>query len=347
MKVLVTGGAGYIGSHMTYLLIEQGYQVIVVDDLSTGFKQLIHPQSQFVNCDFSDQNKISQIIQSEKPTALFHFAGSVRVDESMTNPELYYLNNTFNSLKLFQCCSQNGLKNIIFSSTAAVYGDSPLDLEKTIPLEKITPAKIAESSPLCPKSPYGYSKMMTEQILKDMSRVHDLKYGILRYFNVAGCKNSAGIGQLTENANHLIKVAAETACNKRSQMTIWGANYNTPDGTGVRDYIHVEDLVAAHLLLLEHLITGKSDNKSNSGVFNLGYGHGYSVREVITAMQKVSSNPFKVIEGPPREGDIASSIADSTKARTTLNWKPRFDNIEMICKSAYDWETRVPGPVSE
>jgi UDP-glucose 4-epimerase len=332
MKVLVTGGAGYIGSHTAHQLVEAGHQVTVLDNLYSGFEWAVPEQARFVRGDISDAALVQRVIRGEKPEdkidAIVHFAAHIEVPESVTDPLKYYRNNTVGSQILIQTAFAEGIRKMIFSSTAALYGDAQTPL-------------VNEESPIAPLNPYGTSKWMTEMILRDLSKATALggdafRYVALRYFNVAGARLDSKIGQSTPRATHLIKIACETAIGKRDKMFIMGTDYPTPDGTGVRDYIHVEDLARAHLLALEYL-----DRGGDSDIFCCGYGHGYSVRQVIDTMKKVSGVDFKVEEGPRRPGDSSMIVADSSKIRRILRWTPQCDDLALICKTALDWEKKL------
>lgn len=319
-KILVTGGAGYIGSHTTSALILAGHEIVIVDDLSTGFASLIHPQAKFYKTTILDTKKIEEILINEKISGVIHFAAKIIVPESIEKSTEYYLNNTGGVLSILQACKNAGVKNIVFSSTAAVYGNNSLDM-------------VTENSPLAPMNPYGHSKLMSEQIIRDAEIEFGLKSIILRYFNVAGASESLKLGQLSPKATHLIKIASETACGKRPSMSITGTDYQTPDGTGIRDYIHVEDLADIHVLAINNLFDG-----GNSEIFNCGYGKGFSVKEVIETIKKVSGKDFFVTHAPRRPGDTEKLVADSTKLRQKLNWFPKRDSLETICRSAYLFE---------
>ena len=318
--ILVTGGAGYIGSHTTEALIEAGFEVIVVDDLSTGYERLLHPKARFYIYNVLETEKITSIMKNECISAVVHFAAKIIVPESISEPLNYYRNNTMGVLSLLEACKASSIKNIVFSSTAAVYGNASMEL-------------ITESSPLAPINPYGSSKLFSETLIRDSEIEFGLKSVVLRYFNVAGASASGKFGQLSKNATHLIKIASEAACGKRDSMSITGTDYPTPDGTGVRDYIHVEDLADVHVLALKYLLNG-----GESEIFNCGYGHGSSVREVVDMVKKVSGVNFKAIEADRRPGDAAQLVADSTKVRRILNWSPKRDSLELICRSAYEFE---------
>lgn len=322
-KILVTGGAGYIGSNTVNKLISKGFEVVIVDDLSTGFEQLIHLSATFINCNILDCQKMTTIMQSEKPLGVIHFAAKIVVPESINDPLKYYHNNTAGLISTLEACKQQNIKNFVFSSTAATYGNA-------------SNALIDEKTPTNPLNPYGFSKLFSEQIIKDSEIAFGLKSIIFRYFNVAGASQDLKYGQRTKVATHLIKIASEAALLKRQNMQITGTDYPTFDGTGIRDYIHVEDLADAHVLAIEHLLNG-----GQSDLFNCGYGHGYSVREVINTMKKVSAVDFRVIEADRRAGDAAQLIANSTKLKSTLNWIPKLDDLEIICKTALEHERRL------
>jgi UDP-glucose 4-epimerase len=323
MSVLVTGGAGYIGSHMVWQLVDAGEEVVVLDNLTTGFRWAIAPEAKLVTGDIGDEPLLAQIIAEHKVDAIIHFAGSIVVPESVTNPLAYYLNNTVKSRALIAAAVKAGVRNFIFSSTAAVYGTPAM-------------APVAEDAPLLPESPYGRSKMMTEMMLADTTVAHDFRYVALRYFNVAGADPKGRTGQSTRGATHLIKVASETALGKRPSITVYGTDYPTPDGTCVRDYIHVTDLVAAHSEALQHLRAG-----GKSLVANCGYGRGYSVLEVLDTVKRVSGRDFTVILGPRRPGDAVAIVASPALIMAEFNWKPRHDDLTEIVGSALAWETAL------
>lgn len=323
MKVLVTGGAGYIGSHTTQKLLDAGYEVVVYDNLSSGFAEAVPGAAKLIVGDILDFHNLSRVIQEESISAIIHFAAKLIVPESLKKPLEYYENNTIGVWSLAKACSVTGVKKVIFSSTAAVYGDAGrCDL-------------ISEDTPVKPLNPYGYSKLMSEQILHDMDKVSGLKSVCLRYFNVAGAAANGENGQRTKDATHLIKVACEAACGIRSSVAIFGSDYSTPDGTGVRDYIHVEDLADVHVLALRYL-----ENGGSTQILNCGYGHGFSVREVIDAIKKVSGSSFVVKNEPRRLGDAGHIVADPSKIKQLFGWIPKKDNLELICLSAYNWEKR-------
>ncbi|HEU4985904.1 MAG TPA: UDP-glucose 4-epimerase GalE [Rhizobiaceae bacterium] len=323
MAVLVTGGAGYIGSHMVWELLDKGEEVVVLDRLSTGFDWAVPDAAELVVGDIGDQDLVREVLRSRKIDAIIHFAGSIVVPESVSDPLGYYLNNTVKSRALIECAVECGVPHFIFSSTAAVYG---------------TPAQIPvkEDAGLQPESPYGTSKMMTEMMLRDTAAAHDFAYAALRYFNVAGADPGMRTGQSSKGATHLIKVACEAATGKRPFMEIYGTDYPTPDGTCIRDYIHVSDLVAAHYLALGHLRAGKG-----SIVANCGYGNGASVREVIGAVKKVSGKDFEVRVSGRRPGDAVSIVANADRCRETFGWQPQHDDLEEIVTHALGWEERL------
>lgn len=323
MSVLVTGGAGYIGSHMVLELLDAGEDVVVLDNLSTGFRWAVDRRAALVVGDIANNALVRETIHSHNVNAIIHFAGSVVVPDSVSDPLGYYLNNTVNSRGLIAAAVETGVKNFIFSSTAAVYGN---------PEEN----PVLESAPPAPMSPYGSSKLMTEIMLSDAARAHDFRFVALRYFNVAGADPKGRSGQSTPRATHLIKVACETALGKRSEMEIFGIDYPTPDGTCVRDYIHVTDLANAHSVALQYLRDG-----GPSDIFNCGYSKGYSVVEVVAAVKRVSGVDFKVVLSPRRPGDPAAIVAGSDKIRDRLGWRPKNDNLEQIVAQALNWERRV------
>lgn len=322
MKVAVTGGAGYIGSHTSNLLIEKGYDVTVIDDLSTGFLESLSQDIKFVKGTVLDSQFLNRVFSITKFDVVIHFAAKLIVPESCVNPMGYYQNNVVGSLEVFSQCVKHGIKNVVFSSTAAVYGNS----EKTV---------LAESDAVNPINPYGQTKLFTERMLKDYSKAYNLNYVVLRYFNVAGADPNLKNGQRSKNATHLIKVACEAANKKRNQVQVFGVDYETPDGTCIRDYIHVQDLAEAHIDAIEYLLSG-----GESDTFNCGYGKGSSVKEVLSTMQRVSGSRFEIIESGRRQGDPSCLISDNSKILTKLKWKPKFNDLELICKTAFDWETK-------
>ncbi|GAB6183567.1 UDP-glucose 4-epimerase GalE [Thermodesulfovibrio hydrogeniphilus] len=321
-KIFVTGGAGYIGSHVVKDLSERGYEVLTYDNLSFG-----HPEAvlygKLVVGDLADKETLRKTFADFGPDAVIHFAAYIVVPESVKEPAKYYKNNFCNTLNLVETCLEFGVKNFIFSSTAAVYG-----IPEEIP--------VSEDAPLKPINPYGRSKVMVEHLLSDVSSSTDFRYISLRYFNVAGADNKGRIGQKRKDATHLITVAVKTALGKRPYLEIYGTDYPTPDGTCIRDYIHVDDLSEAHIIALEYLFNG-----GKSDIFNCGYGHGYSVKEVIEATKKVTGIDFKVIPSARREGDPPVLVADSSKIREKLGWTPKYDDLEYIIKTAFEWEKKL------
>ncbi|MCA0434692.1 MAG: UDP-glucose 4-epimerase GalE [Proteobacteria bacterium] len=323
MAVLVTGGAGYIGSHMVLALTDAGDDVVVLDNLSTGFEWAVAPAAKLVRGDIGDEDTVRQLIKAHKISSIVHFAGSIVVPDSVSDPLGYYLNNTVKSRALMHAAVKEGVENFIFSSTAAVYGNP-----RSLP--------VFESDEPAPISPYGTSKLMTELMLRDSHVAYGLNYIALRYFNVAGADPKGRSGQSTPRATHLIKVAAQTVLGQRQQMEVFGTDYDTPDGTCIRDYIHVSDLIAAHMDALSHLRKG-----GQSGIFNCGYGKGYSVFEVIKAVERASGKPVNAKIGPRRAGDPAGIVAGAQKVRDILGWQPKYDNLDFIVKSALDWERHL------
>ncbi len=321
--ILVSGGAGYIGSHVVLQLQEAGWQVVILDDLSTGFRKAVPEEAILIEGNTADKALVTQTLRQYNIGSVMHFAAHTIVPESVSNPLKYYGNNTCATRNLLECCANEGVKQFIFSSTAAVYG---------MPAEGVA----KENSPLIPINPYGTSKLMSEQMLKDLGAATELRYIVLRYFNVAGCDPEGRIGQSTRNATLLTKVACEAATGKREKVFIFGTDYDTPDGTGVRDYIHVVDLASAHIKALEHLCNG-----GDSATLNCGYGHGYSVREVLDMVSKVNGKPLQIEELPRRAGDPPSLVADASRIRKQLGWEPRYDNLEEIVRSALNWERKL------
>jgi UDP-glucose 4-epimerase len=323
MTILVTGGAGYIGSHMVYALVDAGEPVVVLDNLSTGFDWAIPKQAQLVVGDTGDQALVASLIKQHNIEGIIHFAASIVVPESVAEPLRYYRNNTVNSRALIECAIGGGVKYFVFSSTAAVYGEPDH-------------SPVSEDDRPMPMSPYGSSKLMTEIMLRDASTAHGLKHVILRYFNVAGADPQARTGQSTKGATHLIKTAVETALGRRAGMKVFGTDYPTPDGTCIRDYIHVTDLVRAHSDALTYL---RGDGQS--ATMNCGYGRGFSVLEVIDTVKRVSGVDFKVDLAPRRTGDPAQIVARSDKARQTLGWQPQLDDLGTIVQHALAWERKL------
>lgn len=326
MNILVTGGAGYIGSHVVKQLGEQtDHKITVLDNLVTGFKESIL-YGDFIEADLSDFDQVEEIFKNGNYDAVIHFAASLVVPESVSDPLKYYLNNTANTANVIKQCVKYNVNKFIFSSTAAVYGEPSMD---KVP--------VTEESETAPINPYGNSKLMSESVLKDTALAHeDFNYVVLRYFNVAGASVDGKIGQSTKNATLLIKVAGETVLGKREKMYIFGEDYPTEDGTCIRDYIHVEDLASAHIKALEYL-----DKTHESGVFNCGYGHGFSVKEVLETMKKVSGVDFPVEMKERRAGDPAMLISDNSKIRNIMQWEPKYDDLELICKTGLEWEKKI------
>lgn len=323
MGVLVTGGAGFIGSHMVLELLGAGEDVVVLDNLSTGFRWAVPDEAKFVEGDVGDQDLVSRLFLSKAIDAIIHFAGSVVVPDSVADPLGYYLNNTSKSRSLVASAVEIKVPHFIFSSTAAVYG-----------MPKENP--VGEDARLEPISPYGTSKLMTELMLRDMARAHDLRYVALRYFNVAGADPLGRSGQSTARATHLIKVASEAALGERPYLEVFGTDYPTPDGTCIRDYIHVSDLVRAHLDALRYLRAG-----GESEVLNCGYGSGFSVRDVIKSVKQVSQRDFPVRLAPRRPGDPAAIVAGAERIGQVLGWKPRLNDLDTIVGHALAWEQRL------
>ena len=320
--ILVTGGAGYIGSHVVQQLRARDERVVVIDNLVSGFRDAVQG-AELVVGDVGDQALVARVLTEHQVDAVLHFAGHTVVPESVRDPLKYYGNNTCNTRNLLACCAEASVRQFLFSSTAAVYG--------------MTASGVAdEDTPTQPINPYGMSKLMSETMLRDLSAAGAMRHVILRYFNVAGCDPLGRIGQCTPNATLLLKVACEHAVGKRPSLSIFGTDYDTPDGTGIRDYIHVDDLAAAHLYALDHLRAG-----GESLTLNCGYGHGYSVREVIDAVQRVSGQSLNVIEQPRRAGDSPMLIARADRLRRQLGWEPRHDDLDFIVRTALAWEQKL------
>ncbi|MDZ7803447.1 UDP-glucose 4-epimerase GalE [Thiohalophilus sp.] len=317
--ILVTGGAGYIGSHVALMLSEAGEQVVVLDNLSTGFREAVL-QSEFIEGNTGDSELVDRVLRDYHIDTVMHFAAHTIVPESVTDPLGYYQNNTCATRNLLESCQRAGVKHFVFSSTAAVYGMPDNGLAR-------------ETSPTTPINPYGTSKLVSEWMLRDLSAASDLRYVALRYFNVAGSDPRGRIGQCTRKATLLIKVACEVALGKRPELTIYGTDYPTPDGTGVRDYIHVTDLAAAHVRALEYLRRG-----GTSQTLNVGYGQGFSVREVIAAIERASGKPLPVREAPRRSGDPAQLVAISDAIREVLDWQPTLNDLDTIVSTSLEWE---------
>ena len=323
MTILVTGGAGYIGSHIVQGLVDRQQSVVVLDNLSTGFRQAVPSEVSLVIGEVGDEGLLLRLMAEHRIEAVMHFAASSVVPDSVANPIGYYNNNTAGSLALIKAAIQAGIRYFVFSSTAAVYGNPDTQL-------------VDEAETARPMSPYGTSKLMTEIMLADTSFAHDFRYVALRYFNVAGADPKGRSGQSTDNATHLIKVTVQTALGLRKGMEVFGTDYPTPDGTCIRDYIHVCDLVTAHIEALEYLRSG-----GNSATLNCGYGHGYSVREVIDTVKRVSGSNFAVTVRPRRVGDPVSIVADIRAIRRVLSWTPVYDNLEAIVQHALAWERKL------
>jgi UDP-glucose 4-epimerase len=320
MAVLVTGGAGYIGSHMVLELVDSGEDVVVLDDLSTGFRQALPTEAKLVVGDMGDHALISRILDEHGIDAVAHFAAKIVVPDSVADPLAYYLNNTVKSRTLIETAVRHGVKDVIFSSTAAVYGDTDVN-------------PIYEDLPLAPINPYGRSKLMTEWMLADTARAHDLRYVALRYFNVAGADPKGRSGQSTPNATHLIKVAAQAALGHRPYLQVFGTDYPTPDGSCVRDYIQVTDLAKAHMAALTHLRGG-----GDSLTLNCGYGRGFSVLEVIDVVKRISGVDFEVRLEPRRAGDPAALVAQVDRIRGALGWSAQYNDLDAIVDQALRWE---------
>lgn len=327
MKILVTGAAGYIGSHATNSLLKSDHEVIAFDNLSTGFLSAIPSRVKFVEGDIRNTDLLARVLAENNIQAVMHFAAKLKVPESITKPLEYYDNNISGTISLIQACNMSRVNKVIFSSTAAVYGTA-----------NGHDGLVTENSIISPINPYGSSKLMAERILQDAETAHGLKSVILRYFNVAGAAVDGKNGQRTADASHLIKVASEAACGKREQVQIFGTDYPTKDGSGVRDYIHVEDLIDAHILALNYL-----DQGGQSQILNCGYGRGYSVLEVIETMKRVSGTRFGVLNQERRLGDAPHLVADSSKLKKLLGWTPKREDLDLICRTSYEWESAQSG----
>lgn len=323
MSVLVTGGAGYIGSHMALGLLDAGEQVVVLDNLSTGVRALVPSGAAFIEGSVADRSLVRDLLKKNNIDAIIHFAGSTVVPESVEKPLLYYANNTSASRALMETAAECGVRHFIFSSTAAVYGTPAADT-------------VVETAPTDPESPYGRSKLMTEWMLRDAAHAGSIDYVILRYFNVAGADPKGRTGQSTPRATHLIKRACQAALGREPYLGIYGTDYATPDGTGIRDYIHVSDLVDAHALALKYLRDGGKPD-----IFNCGYGRGFSVREIAASVERICGHKVPVKEMPRRPGDLAAVVSDPGKLKRTLGWAPRHDAIDTIVASAFAWESRL------
>ena len=321
MKILLTGGAGYIGSHTSLALLDNGHKVTIIDNLSTGNKSLLPPNAKFIECDIQDETIITNLLKKESFDILMHFAGYIQVEESIKNPEKYFKNNTDNSKILFDICAENNLTNIIFSSTAAAYGNP------------INEKPILEDSLLKPINPYGESKIQTEKYLQNNS---NLNFIILRYFNVAGADPQMRSGLISKNPTHLIKIASEVAVDKRDKIIIYGNDYLTPDGTAVRDYIHVSDLASIHLKAAEYLL-----EKKQSEIINCGYGKGFSVKDVLAVVNTINDKKITIEEGERRAGDSSMLVSNVSKLNNLLKWKPKHNDLNFIIKTAIDWEKKL------
>lgn len=322
---MVTGGAGYIGSHTVLQLLQHGCEVCVIDNLYSGNSWAVPQEATFLNLDINDRTSLSQAMAEHGTDSVIHFAGHIVVPESVQNPAKYFQNNVLGSLNLIACCLEHNVNHFVFSSSAAVYGIPPRTM-------------VRESDPLCPINPYGRSKLMTEWMLEDFAKASDgaFKYAALRYFNVAGASMQGCLGQSTSNATHLIKVASQAACGLRPGLAVFGDDYDTPDGTCVRDYIHVDDLACAHLQALNYI-----KRQKQSIAANCGYGRGYSVKEVIDCVKRVSGRDFPVKVEARRPGDPPQLVAHTDKIRSHFNWHPKLDDLETICKSAIEWERKL------
>lgn len=321
MKVLVVGGAGYIGSHMVKTLLSQGHEVVTFDNLSGGYRDAVLG-GVFVQGDLADQLALDAVFKAHQPQAVMHFASFIQVGESVRRPDMYYRNNFSNTLNLLDAMVAHNVKHFIFSSTAAVFGEPDY-----VPID--------EAHPNRPVNPYGRSKWMVEQILADYDHAFGLKSVCLRYFNAAGADPEGQLGERHEPETHLIPLILQAASGRRPEISVFGRDYDTPDGTCVRDYIHIVDLCSAHLLALQHLAKGGASEH-----FNLGNGEGFSVQQVIDTVEKVTGRKVKVVDGPRRAGDPARLVADSAKARKQLGWEPEYSDLDSIVKHAWAWECR-------
>ena len=320
--ILVTGGAGYIGSHTVLQLVARGERVVVLDNLSTGFRQAVLDTPLVVG-NVGDGALVRRVLREHDVDTVLHFAAHTIVPESVSNPLKYYGNNTCSTRALLEACSEHGIKHFVFSSTAAVYGI-------------LESGYAEESTATVPINPYGTSKLMSEWMLRDVSAATSLRHVVLRYFNVAGSDTGGRIGQSTPEATLLIKVAVEVAAGKRASLSVFGTDYATPDGTGIRDYIHVEDLATAHLDALGYLRRG-----GGSATLNCGYGHGYSVREVIASVERVTGRRLKVVESPRRAGDPPVLVSRADRIKSLIGWQPRLDDLDAIVRSSWNWEQQL------
>lgn len=323
INILLTGGAGYIGSNVANLLISKGYSVTIIDSLITGNKKLINKKADFVKCDLKNQKKINNLLNKKKFDLVLHFAGLIRVDESVKKPKKYYDYNFKRSKVFFNTCIKNGIKKFVFSSTASVYGN-------------IKKNKVLEKNKLNPINPYAKSKLMVENFLIKKSKIDKIKFVILRYFNVAGADKKLKSGLMSKYSTHLIKIISEVVTGKKKQLIINGSDYNTKDGTTIRDYIHVSDLAEIHLVVSKYLLKGKS-----SQIFNCGYGRGFSVLQVMEQANKISKKKIKFKFGPRRKGDIAKLIANVSKFNKFFKWKPKYNSLDKIVQSSIAWEKKL------
>lgn len=322
MKILITGGAGYIGSHVALAFLDSGYDVVVLDNFSTGVEKAIPEGADFIKGDCEDKPLLRELFKTHKIDGIIHMAGSIIVPESVENPLKYYQNNTMATVALLEESAKAGIDKFVFSSTAAVYGYNPLVMMK-------------EEYATDPQSPYAWSKLFSEMIIEDASKAYGINYVILRYFNVAGCDPQMRTGQHSKNATHLIKVTIDAALSGKKSLTINGGDYDTKDGTPVRDFIHVTDLAAAHVSGFKYMESGKGHK-----VFNCGYGVGYSVKDVIQAVEKISGQPIDMVIGPRRPGDPIALLADSTLLKKETGWTPNHNSLDTIIQTALDWELR-------
>ncbi len=323
MTILVTGGCGYIGSHLVKQLSEKKEDLIVLDNLTTGFQENLLYNEKLIKADLNDTQALDNLFQTHKIDSVIHFAASIVVSESVTDPLKYYLNNTSNTLNLLNICIKYKVQNFIFSSTAAVYSPPESGIAD-------------ENTSTNPISPYGKSKLLSEIIIKDLAEAYNFNYAILRYFNVAGADSSGKLGQRVQNATHLIKLGCQTALGKREFIEIFGTDYNTPDGTCQRDFIHVEDLANAHIYCLDYL-----KNKNESLIVNVGYGKAYSVRQVLTTIEKINGQKLNIKISEKRAGDLEILIANNNKLKNQLGWKPKYDNLEQIIIDSLNWEKKL------
>ena len=329
MRLLVLGGAGYIGSHTAVELLDRGHEVVIADNLITGYKQAVPKEAVFYQGDIRDYNFLNNLFKTEKIDAVIHFAAFSLVGESVTNPLKYYENNLYGTKVLLQAMIDNNVDKIVFSSTAATYGEP-----ENIP--------ILESDRTCPTNPYGETKLAMEKMMKWSANAYQLRYVSLRYFNACGAHKSGKLGEAHNPESHLIPLVLQVPNGKRESVSIYGTDYDTPDGTCIRDYIHVTDLAEAHILAVEYLMKGGESN-----IFNLGNGVGYSVREVIETARKVTGHPIPAVEIPRRAGDPARLVASGEKAKTVLCWEPKITSLEDIIRSAWVWHSTHPNGYNE